>query len=204
MGIKGSATQEKILNITQHMVLQKGFSGTSIDEIIDQAGITKGGFFYHFKGKSDLAMRLITRYFKQDDAFFQSLFDRADSLSEDPLQQLLIFMKLFSEAMADLEDTHPGCLVASFTYESHQFDDHVRQLMAQGVLNWRTMFSSRFETILKTHPAKIDTRAEQLADMLTSIIEGGIVVSRVLASQKVLVEQLLQFRNYIRLLFDVK
>ncbi|MDH5731353.1 MAG: TetR/AcrR family transcriptional regulator, partial [Gammaproteobacteria bacterium] len=87
MGIKGSATQEKILNITQHMVLQKGFSGTSIDEIIDQAGITKGGFFYHFKGKSDLAMRLITRYFKQDDAFFQSLFDRADSLSEDPLQQ---------------------------------------------------------------------------------------------------------------------
>lgn len=44
------------------------------------------------------------------------------------------------------------------------------------------------------------TRHQELADMLTSIIEGGIVVSKALASQGILVEQILQYRNYLRLL----
>lgn len=201
MGAKGLKTRENILATAESIILQRGYAGTSIEDIISQAGITKGGFFYHFDGKSDLARNLIKRYLEQDEAFFTGLVERAESLTEDPLQQLLIFLKLMAEAMDDLPSTHPGCLVASFTYESQQFDEEVRTLNAQGILSWRRIFMEYLEKIVAKYPMRIDRPLEELADMLTGVIEGGIIMSRALADREILPNQLLQYRNYIRLVF---
>ncbi len=201
MGAKGEQTREHILATAESIILQRGYSGTSIEEIIGEAGITKGGFFYHFDGKNDLAKNLMLRYLDKDVKFFTGLAERAQSLTEDPLQQLLIFLKLMAEAMGDLPGTHPGCLVASFTYEAQQFDDDIRELNAQGVLSWRRIFLEHFEKVLEKYPMKIEKPLEELADMLSSIIEGGIVMSKVLNDGRILPNQLLHYRNYIRLVF---
>ena len=201
MGAKGQQTREHILATAESIILQRGYTGTSIEDIIGEAGITKGGFFYHFNGKNDLAKNLMLRYLDQDEIFFTGLAERAKDLTEDPLQQLLIFLKLMAEAMADLPGTHPGCLVASFTYESQQFDDELRDLNAQGVLSWRRLFMEQLNLIVEKYPMKIDRPLEELADMLTSVIEGGIVMGKALNDRHILPNQLLQYRNYIRLIF---
>jgi AcrR family transcriptional regulator len=201
MGKKGDETREHILAKAESLILERGYAGTSIDDIIKAAGITKGGFFYHFEGKNDLACKLMLRYLVQDEAFFNSLIERASSLTEDPLQQYLIFLKLLAEAMADLPGTHPGCLVASFTYEARQFDGDVQKLNADGVRAWRRIFLEMLERAAEKHPLLVDRPLEELADMLTSTIEGGIVVSKVLDDADILPAQLLQYRNYVRLAF---
>ena len=201
MGTKGEQTREHIMATAESIILNRGYSGTSIEDIIRKSNITKGGFFYHFNGKSDLARNLINRYLKNDSAFFSDLADRARSLTEDPLQQLLLYLKLLAEAMGDLPGTHPGCLVASFADESEQFDDEIRELMVQGALTWRVMFMELFERVAQKYPMKVETPLEELADMLTSAIEGGIIMSKVLDDPSALPKQILQYRNYIRLVF---
>lgn len=47
------------------------------------------------------------KYQHDDEIFFNSLFDRADKLSEVPLQQMLIFFKLPAEAMGELTKCTP-------------------------------------------------------------------------------------------------
>lgn len=204
MGTKGQQTREHVLSTAEQLILQRGYSGTSIEEIIGQAGITKGGFFYHFKGKDDLARNLILRYLDQDAKFFHGLQDRAAELTEDPLQQLLVFLKLMAEAMADLPGAHPGCLVASFTYESHQFDPEIQELNAQGLLSWRRIFSAMLDRAKEAYEFDGSHSTTDLADMLTSVIEGGIIMSRCLNDKDILPNQLMQFRNYIRLLFGAQ
>ena len=198
---KGEKTRARILDRAQGLVLSKGFSGTSIDEIIAEAGITKGGFFYHFRGKADLARELMRRYLIEDDAFFREVAARADDLSEDPLQRVLLFIKLLAQAMDDLDEVHPGCLVSAFTYESQQVDPEVKELAAAGLANWRRLFVARLEPVLEDREMKIDVPVEVLADMLTTIFEGGIMVSKTMGDSQVLVDQLLQYRQYLRLLF---
>ena len=44
MGSKGQRTREHLLGTAQKLILQRGYAGTSIDDIIGEAGITKGGF----------------------------------------------------------------------------------------------------------------------------------------------------------------
>ncbi|HEX7026457.1 MAG TPA: TetR/AcrR family transcriptional regulator [Gammaproteobacteria bacterium] len=202
MPSKGEQTREKILEIAEGLILQKGFAGTSIDDILRETGITKGGFFYHFNGKNDLARHLLLRYLENDQRFFNALFERAQTLSEDPLQQMLIFLKLLAEEMANLPDTHPGCLVASFAYESQQVDATVRELNRRGLQSWRETFQTQLDLVAARYPARTEVSAVELADMLSAIIEGGIVLSKVYADQAILVQQLLHYRTYIRFLFD--
>jgi TetR/AcrR family transcriptional repressor of nem operon len=201
MGTKGEQTREHIMATAESIILNRGYSGTSIEEIINKAGITKGGFFYHFSGKNDLARNLIIRYLDTDLTFFTGLSDRARSLTEDPLQQFLLFLKLMAEAMEDLPGAHPGCLVASFTYEAEQFDDEVRELNAEGVLSWRKIFGEQLGAVAEKYPMKIEKSFDELADMLTSVIEGGIIMSKLLQDRKILPNQILQYRDYVRLVF---
>ncbi len=201
MATKADQTKAKILEVSEKIILQKGFSGTSLDEIIADAGITKGGFFYHFKGKSDLAIKLVEQYLETDEIFFNDLFDRASSLVDDPLQRMLVFLKLLSEAFSNLPDVHPGCLVASFTYESQVMDPRVKELNAVGLLAWRKLFAKHLHEVADTYKMKVEVEIDDLAEMLTCIIEGAIISSRVFEDPKILVAQILQYRNYIKLIF---
>ncbi len=199
---KGERTKERILQTAEKIILGKGFSGTSIEEIIAESEITKGGFFYHFNGKNDLAVSLVRRYLAQDEAIFQSIFTRADALSEDSLQRLLIALNLFAEAMGNLPGAHPGCLVATFTYESQICDPEIRELIAGGVKRWRQIFKEKLDAAKADHKPKVDFDTEQVADMFTAIIEGGIILSRSLQDPAALPNQVLHYRNYVRFLFS--
>ena len=201
MGNKGDSTRDKILQITQQLMLEKGFAGATLDEIISRSKITKGGFFYHFDNKDDLARHLMIRYRQDDDVFFRGLMQRADELSDDPLQQMLIFLKLLSESMAELPDVHPGCLVATYTAANQMMNDDVRQATADTLISWRDMFRERFDRIQRLYSRREADDSESLADMLSTVIEGGIILSRALDDQQILVRQLLNFRSYIKLLY---
>jgi AcrR family transcriptional regulator len=61
----------------------------SIEELIAAAGISKSGFFYHFKDKGELAKAMMLRYIEQDTKLLDDIFARADELNDDPLHGLL-------------------------------------------------------------------------------------------------------------------
>jgi len=198
---KGEQTRERILDIAQSAVLHKGFAGTSIDEIITEAGITKSGFFYHFKDKNDLAKSLLQRYLDTEWVLFDELFQKADGLSEDPLHGFLIFLKLFAEVMGDLPSGHPGCPAAAYVYQDFQFSRDVRELTTEGHRIWRQRFREKLDKIAKRYPMRIDIDLDDLADMLSAVADGGIILSKSLRDPGLLPRQILQHRSFIRLVF---
>ncbi len=198
---KGSDTRERILDVAEAAVLEKGFAATSIEELIAAVGITKSGFFYHFKDKNELARTLLVRYVEREDAIFDDLFRRADELNEDPLHGFLVGLKMMSELMADLPNGHPGCLVASFCYQDRLFDKEVRDLNAKAVLNWRKRFRERLELIAARYSPKGSVDLDDLADMLSVIADGGIILSRVVNDKQALSRQIMLYRDFIRAIF---
>jgi AcrR family transcriptional regulator len=187
--------------VAEAAVLEKGFAATSIEELIAAVDITKSGFFYHFKDKNELAKALLIRYVEREDALFDDLFARADELNEDPLHGFLVGLKMMSELMADLPNGHPGCLVASFCYQDRLFDKEVRDLNTKAVLNWRKRFRKRLELIAARYPPKDSVDLDDLADMLSVIADGGIILSRVVNDKQALPRQIMLYRDFIRAVF---
>lgn len=198
---KPASARERILDLAESTVLQKGFASTSIEELVAGVGITKSGFFYHFKDKGQLARALLERYLERDQAILNDMFARAESLHEDPLHRFLIALKLFAEMLDDLPAAHPGCLAAAFCYQDQLFDREIRALNAEGMLAWRHRFRAQLEEIAALYPPRAETDLDAVADMITALVEGGIVLSRSLNEPKVLPAQIHEFRNYVRLLF---
>jgi AcrR family transcriptional regulator len=54
--------KEKIIAASIALFEQKGFSETSIQDIVDMLGVTKGTFYYYFKSKEELLMDIHLRY----------------------------------------------------------------------------------------------------------------------------------------------
>src|SRR3990170_4867 len=141
---KGERTRSRILDVAYEAIVQKGFAATSIDELVEAAGITKSGFFYHFKDKNDLARQLLDRFLAEDEAIIDMLAERARNLSDDPLQS---FLNLYAEMMDELPDLHPGCLVAAITYQEQLFDQEVVRLNRESIVKMRERFVDWLDAI---------------------------------------------------------
>jgi AcrR family transcriptional regulator len=198
---KGDDTRERILAVAESAVLAKGFAGTSIDEIIAAVGITKSGFFYHFKDKGELAKGMLLRYLEQDRVVLDELFRRGDELHSDPLHGFLVGLKLFAEMFADLPQAHPGCLAASFAYQDQLFNREIHALNSEGILAWRKRFRERFEAIAEKYPPRQDVDFDALADMAATLVEGGLVMGRMLNDATVLPQQILLYRDFVQTIF---
>jgi AcrR family transcriptional regulator len=58
-------SEERILNESMRLFLERGYHGTSIDDITKAAGLTKGALYWHFKDKEDLLKRIIKEFEKR-------------------------------------------------------------------------------------------------------------------------------------------
>lgn len=198
----GSVTRAKIMDTAQQMVLELGLSGTSVEKVIDGAGVTKSTFFYHFKTKHDLAAALIERYAEEDRNHYCDGMEKAEQLSRDPLQQLLIFVGLFIEMTEKLEEPFPGCLYASYCYQSGAISTDIMQQVEQMMHFWRKQLCDKIGEVVLQYPPRIPIEHYQVADHLLTTFEGAFILSKIMKEPKLASEQLIQCRNYLELLFE--
>lgn len=144
----------------------KGYSATSIDEVVRACGITKGSLYYHFRGKEDLAlaaMERVHRYFA--DHIFR-LITEAESPGVDELSA-------FNAAVEAFFSSHPdGCLLANLSLEigaNEGFRERIRLFFEA----WRECYRKVFAV---AHPPE---RAAMLAEDAVAIVHGCILMHRI-------------------------
>lgn len=195
------ATHEKIMGAARDLILDKGYGGTTVDAVISRAGVSKGAFFHHFESKADLGRALVRRYAEEDARHLLGTLEKAEGLSEDPLQQLLIFVKLFQQEMEQMEEPYPGCLFASYLHQSELFEEPILELIRDSMLLWRRRVREKLDEVAAEHPPGRDVDLESLADMLLVIFEGAFVLSLSLRESDTVARQLSHYHTYLRLLF---
>lgn len=198
---KGNETRGRILEIAEAAVLAKGFGATSIEEIIAEAGITKSGFFYHFRDKNELAREMVRRFMEENDALFDAIFGRGRELSDDPLQAFLIGLKLLAETLREVKSRHPGCLVASICYQERLFDREVTEMIRQVAIDWNARFRTQLEEIAEHYPLRHGLTTTDLSDALSCLIDGGILMAKLHGDAAHLERQILTYRQFVQMAF---
>lgn len=68
------ATRDRILSISFNLFMQKGYKGVTLNTIIKETGVSKGGFYHYFPSKEMLFKEVIDLYFQSGlDTFFDNL-----------------------------------------------------------------------------------------------------------------------------------
>jgi len=201
MAKKGEDTRTRILDAAQALILDRGYAGVSVDQLIQSLGLTKGAFFHHFKSKGQLARALIQRYADNGVNLFHELMARARKLSDDPLQRFLILIGLYAELFEGLTEPYPGCLMAAYVYELQQFDDETRAIVNIELEVSRRELAVLIREIMETYPPRRQIDPESLADGFMAAFEGAFILSKSLNEPDITVQQLHHYRNYVDLLF---
>lgn len=112
--------REKLLATATAIFGKKGYQATSVDFILDAAGVSPSNFYYHFKSKEKLAYEVLERTFEATRERIAPLFMNKRLRPSQKLEQL---NRLFVEKMArdgcrggcplgnlaqELSDSHPG------------------------------------------------------------------------------------------------
>lgn len=156
----------------RRVALSKGFPATTVDEICDLAGVTKGSFYHHFGSKEELGVAALESYF----ADVVVAFGEGDwSRVEDPVQRLRDFVAHAADVC-----TGPvmiaGCLIGSFSLDLAESSPDLRERLS-------TMFAALADvvTTLVGDAARSRGRvldAEQFGEQFLAVIEGSIVLAK--------------------------
>src|SRR5919112_2067566 len=56
---KGGETRRRLVEAASDCFMERGYAGTSMSDLIAAAGLTKGGFYFHFASKRSVAIEVI-------------------------------------------------------------------------------------------------------------------------------------------------
>ena len=121
-------------------MIEQGYNATSLDQVIAASSSSKGAFFHHFSSKSDLALRLVERYYARDIAYLDAGLAAVADI-KDPVARLVAFVRFFEEGADELMSEQSGCLYATVLAERQLAGPAIHDLVARAALDWRQAFA---------------------------------------------------------------
>jgi TetR/AcrR family transcriptional repressor of nem operon len=167
-GDAGTAT--RILDIAEELVQARGFNGFSYADIAAEVGISKAALHYHFPGKADLGLALITRYAGR---FTESLagIDRADATPADRLAE---YARLYDQVLRQDKMCLCGMLAAEY--------QTLPAPMQAAVVGFFDANEGWLEKVLEDGRQDASLRftgtARETARMVIACLEGAMLVAR--------------------------
>jgi TetR/AcrR family transcriptional repressor of nem operon len=194
-------TKRRILEVAQDLVLDRGFSATTVDAVIDAAGISKGAFFHHFASKNALGQSMLERYAQADAEILETFMARAEEASGDPAEQLVAFARAFEEA-SDEMFSQPGCLFVSFVYERMPDSREAHQVIRGNIELWRKRLGDKMRQAFAGRSVTgIDP--DSLADLMFTVFEGAFILARATGDPADVRRQLGHYRRYLEMVLQL-
>lgn len=101
---QGAETKKKLYEIAERLFTEHHFSDVNVEDITDEAGITKGAFYVHFESKDALIAILIADHAMRADADYKTFLE---SLPDDMPSSLVLLA--LAERIADTLANTLGC-----------------------------------------------------------------------------------------------
>ena len=163
-----------LINIGTAIFTQKGFSITSLDEIVEIAEIPKGSFYYYFKSKDEYAIEVIKNY----GIYFSKKLQRI--LSNDkksPLERLKEFTKE-AEAGVKRYEFKRGCLIGNLGQEMATLEERFRIELLNVIADWRDQVRLCIDLAKAQREIKTTIDSSELANFFWCAWEGAVLCSK--------------------------
>ena len=102
---RGAETRRRILEVAAEAFADRGYAGTSLNDVLKASGVTKGGFYFHFPSKEALALATLRQKQEQWAGVVMAAVLRAPHAIEQ--------LDAMVEALCDLHEQDPSCRVIS-------------------------------------------------------------------------------------------
>ncbi len=190
-------TKEQLLQTAMELMLAKGFTAVTVDEISEKSGITKGGFFHYFESKEDLGKSALEYYWQLR---VQTIQEMPFNNIKDPLKRLHGFLDSFSAA-AKNPLVPKSCLIGNFSQELSATYPGIRSLCEQKFSMFSDILKQILDEVKEKYAVKSSINTKSLAEHFIAIFQGALILAKAKRDTKVIEESIRHFRQYVETLF---
>lgn len=190
---KGERTKQHIIQISAELFNRQGYSGSSMNDMIAATGIKKGGLYRHFGSKEEIALE----GFNYAAGIIGSAFTQAVEQEESASGRLLAFFKVYEDVVHN-PPFPGGCPLLNMAVESDDTNPKLRQRAHQSmteVLDWMKRI---IEEGIHSGEFRSDVDADSLATFALSLLEGGIMMSKLEGDNRHMRMNAASFSSYLR------
>lgn len=167
--------KESIIHEALKLFSLKGFSSTSITDILEATGSSKGGFYNHFKSKEDLFFAVLER---ARQIWREKVLIELDTVDQ-PLDKICKLLENYRDLyLIDAENIPGGCIFINLAVELADKYPHLADGVNQGFAGFKTMVNNLLNDAKKQGLLKAGASTEAMTEMVfTSMLGASVMYS---------------------------
>jgi len=169
---KAERTRRLIVERTAPIFNVKGYAGTSLADMTEATGLTKGSVYGNFANKEEVALAAFEHNWQRTQGAVRGAMDRCRTSRE----KLLALAGVYENLPPDFPEG--GCPLLNTAVEADDTHPALREKAAEAFRGWKKSIVTVIEAGIAAREFRAGIDAEQTAVTLIAMIEGAIMISR--------------------------
>lgn len=167
--------RDYLLMMGMSILANRGYNGTSVNDIVSAAGVPKGSFYNYFKSKEDFAVKALDKYFKE---FTDKVTAILDDTSRSYKARLLAHYEKRVEIMLTRSELKNGCIANSLGDEMGNHSESIRQTITKKESLVKEKLIEMVEKGREHGEIKNQLNAEALINFIEDAWKGAIITRK--------------------------
>ncbi len=164
-------TRQRLLDAALQVFASNGFERATIDEIVREAGFSKGAFYVHFESKEDLFWDMLSERIEARKETLRHAIEPGTSMAENQRRLL--------EAFFDPPTSEPFGTAVYYEFLAHAMrNDMVRARLAEFYAGWHTFVVDALKLGRELEIVRDDVDISLQASALMATYEGALIQSQ--------------------------
>lgn len=169
---KAEKTRQFIIEQTAPIFNQKGYAGTSLQDITMATGLTKGSIYGNFGGKDEVALAVFDYNLKKVTGIFEAEMSKYNTIKE----KLMVYVHVYG-AFSKFSFPKGGCPMQNTAIEADDTHPQLKQKALNAILNWKKNITRLIERGIANKEIKETIIPEQVALTIIATIEGMTMIA---------------------------
>ena len=174
---KSERTRQYIIEKASPVFNTRGYAGTSLTDLIEATGLTKGAIYGNFANKDEVALAAF-------DANFQRVTNylKAEILTHDhAIDRLLVYPRVYKNFL-HIPFLQSGCPILNTATEADDTHPALREKAANALAYWKRSLENQLLRGIERQEIKNNIQPTHIAVIIMSLIEGAIMQAKVTGS----------------------
>lgn len=170
---KAERTRQYIIEKTAPLFNTKGYAGTSLSDMTEATGLTKGSIYGNFADKDEVALAAFEYNLQK-----VRTLTRADMANQNTVRdKILAYVKVYSNVQ---KGSFPegGCPMMNTIVEADDTHPVLKNMACDAILNWKDHLVLLLQKGMENKEFKAGIHVEPTALTIIAMIEGAILINR--------------------------
>ena len=170
-----NSNKTKLLDKGVQLLMDQGYHGTGIKEILDAVNIPKGSFYNYYKSKEDFGAEVIGHYI---DPFIRQIETGLADHSGDALEALRLYFRRLTDE-TERYNYQGGCLLGNLLGEIGDTSEICLKALERAINEYSAALAQGIEQAQLQGSLRNDMEAGQMADLMVNAWQGALLRMKV-------------------------